>query len=87
MIHANIIEVLGPEPARSDSSRERRTKHLSSTDRHYFHRRAGQEAEAARAASCSEARLAHEEMAQAYRLLCQSHKSSADPHLASEIAC
>lgn len=86
MIHANIIEALGPDPARSDETLERCTKRLSSTDMDYFHRRAAQEAEAAQAASCSEARLAHEEMAEAYRLLCRSQKSSSDPHLASELS-
>jgi len=86
MIHANIIEALGPDPVRSDETLERCTNRLSSTDMDYFHRRAAQEAEAAHAASCSEARLAHEEMAEAYRLLCRSQKSGSDPHLASELS-
>lgn len=86
MIHANIIEEPGPSQAGSDETLERCTMRLSSAERAYFHRRAGQEAEAAQAASCTEARLSHEEMAEAYRLLCRSHKSSADPHLASELS-
>lgn len=86
MIHVNIVDDPGPCQAASNEMLERCTKRLSSAERDYFHRRAAQEAEAAQAASCTEARLAHEEMAEAYRLLCRSHKSSADPHLASELS-
>ena len=86
MIHAKIIDDPGPEQAGPDETLERCTKLLSSTERDYYHRRAAQEAGAAQAASCTEARLAHEEMAEAYRLLCRSHKSSADRHLASELS-
>ena len=87
MNHANTIEGPGPDPARSDETLDRSTKQLSSTEKDYLHRRAAQEAEAAQAASCTEARLAHEELAEAYRLLCRSDKNSAEPHLASESVC
>ena len=86
MINANIIEDPGPDLTRSDRPLERRTHRLSSTERDYFRRRAIHEAEAARAAACSEARLAHEEMAEAYWLLCRSRQSRAHPHSASELA-
>lgn len=69
MIHANITR--DPVPCQAGSNRlEQWKKQLSSTERDYFCRRAAQEAEAAQAASCCEARRAHEEMAKAYWLLC-----------------
>ena len=86
MIYANVIRDPGPCQAGSNETLEQCTKRLSSAESDYFHRRAAQEAEAAQAASCAEARLAHKELAEAYRLLCRSHKSSADPHLASELS-
>lgn len=57
---------------------------MSSTERDYFHQRAVQEERAAEAASCNEARLAHEEMAVAYRFLCRAYKRNPDPPLGSE---
>ena len=80
MMHADIVEARGPE------SLGECVRQLSQADRDYFRRRAAQEAEAARAASCCEARLAHEALASAYRLLCSSRKAAADPHLASELS-
>jgi hypothetical protein len=59
---------------------------LSAADRDYFRHRAAEEAEAANAASCGEARMAHEGLASAYRLLCSSRQGRAAPHLAPELA-
>lgn len=75
MMHANIVETRRPEPLGEC------VRLLSQADRDYFRRRADEEAEAAIAASCCEARLAHEVLASAYRLLCSSRKGAADPHL------
>lgn len=86
MIHANVIRDPGPCQVGSNETLEQCTKRLSSAERDYFHRRAAQETEAAQAASCTEARLAHEAMAEAYWLLCRSHEGSADPHLASDLS-
>lgn len=79
-MHANIVETLRPEAPGE------RAKLLSQADRDYFRRRADEEAEAAEAASCCEARLAHEELASAYRMLCSSRKAAGDPHLPSELS-
>lgn len=86
MIHAKLIEDPGSSPTGSNDAIEQSVMRLSPVDRDYYHRRAVQEAEAARRASCREARLAHEEMAQAYRLLCQPDKGNADSHLVSELS-
>lgn len=86
MIDAKIIEWPGREQAGPAEPLERCTKRLSSTELNYYCRRAAQEAGAAQDASCTEARRAHEEMAKAYRLLCRSHRISADPHLAPELS-
>ena len=80
MGHADIVET-GRHESLGECARR-----LTEADRDYFRRRAAQEAEAAYAASCCEARLAHEELASAYRLLCSSRKAAADPHLASELS-
>jgi len=85
MMHANTIE--HPRPRREAAqSHTRYVKPLSSADRDYFRWRAIQEAEAARLASCCEARLAHEEMAEAYRLLCGLRKSQEGSHPTSGVA-
>jgi hypothetical protein len=55
------------------------TKQLSSSDRDYYRRRATDEADAATKASCGEARIAHEQLATAYRRLCSSHGAHVDP--------
>lgn len=86
MIHAKLVEESGPDRARSDETLEQCTRRLSSRERDYFRRRADQEVEAARLASCCEARLAHEELAEAYRLLCRSHNCQDDPHIASALS-
>jgi len=79
-MHANIVETRGPESLGGCAIL------LSRADRDYFRGRAAQEAEAAIVASCCEARLAHEELASAYRLLCSSRKGAADRHLAPELS-
>jgi hypothetical protein len=79
MMHANIVETRGTETLGEC------VRQLSQGDRDYFRRRAAEEAEAANAASCCEARMAHEELASAYRLLCSSRKAAADPHLTFEL--
>lgn len=81
MMHAKIIDdaIPGrPEPAETLT---RCLKQLSSADRDYFRRRSYQETEAARLASCCEARLAHEELAEAYQLLCGTRKCQDDQNL------
>jgi hypothetical protein len=85
-MHAKILEA--PEQIRAQSGERvvECVKRLSSADRDYYRRRALQEDEAAtRAASC-EARLAHSELAAAYRQLCRSDGAQLDPCLASELA-
>lgn len=84
MMHAKIIEDTG-KLGKQEPSQEptRRLERLSSDDREYYHRRSNQEAEAARIASCCEARLAHEELAEAYRLLCGSGKCQDAPQLSA----
>jgi hypothetical protein len=59
---------------------------MGSADVEYYRRRAAQEAEAARVAECCEARLVHEQMEEAYRLLCRSRSGDDNPHLASELS-
>ena len=88
MMHAKIIETPTPEEiqAQADQAFAQCLEQLSSTDRAYYRRRAEQELEAVRSASCCEARIAHEELARAYRLLCSSSKARRDAHLASEMA-
>jgi hypothetical protein len=76
LIQTTITEDPGPVWTGSGEKLAQRMEQLCSIDLDYFRRRATQEAEAARAVSCCEARLAHEEMAEAYRLLCQSQKPS-----------
>ena len=85
MMHAKVIET--PEQGREPSNNELAEclKQLTSVDRDYYRLRVAQEDEAARRASCDEARLAHEELAAAYRQLCQSDGAPVDPHLASEL--
>lgn len=78
MIHVNIIENPRPSLAAMSASLEQRTKRASSAEMAYFRRRAAQEAEAARTASCIQARRAHEEMAEAYRLRCRLYEQHSD---------
>jgi hypothetical protein len=88
MIHAIIVDEPRPDPSRvrpADTLAEC-VQHLSAADREYFQSRAVQESEAARDASCSEARVAHEELAKAYGQLCSSIEGRADQHLASDLA-
>ena len=86
MMHAKILETPDPSRAQSNDELAEYVKRLSSTDRDFYRRRAVQEDEAAARASCCEARLAHEELAAAYRQLCRSKGVPVDPHLASELA-
>ena len=79
-MHANIVETRRPG-APGESAEPQ-----SQADRDYFRHRADEEAKAADAASCCEARIAHEELACAYRQLCTSRNGAADPHLASELS-
>lgn len=79
MVHADIVEARGPE------SLGECVRQLCKADRDYYQRRAAQEAEAARASSCCEARMAHEEMAAAYRLLCSAGQGRDEPKLASDL--
>ena len=80
MVHAEIVEARGPEALRQCASE------LSQADRDYYRRRAAQEAEAARASSCCEARIAHQQLATTYRLLCAVREGPDEPQLASELA-
>lgn len=88
MMHADIVQTTTPDPppARPEETLAWCTRGLTAADRNYFRRRAAQEAEASRASGCDEAKLAHEELATAYRLLCTPRKAPAQPHLASELA-
>ena len=72
MMHGNIVETPSqhPFPDRPAEAFYRHLSQLTATDRDYFRRRAAQEDEAAQASLCSEARIAHEELAAAYRQLC-----------------
>jgi hypothetical protein len=79
MVHANIVETRRPEVLGECA------RLLSQADKDYFRRRADEEAEAADAAYCCEARMAHEELASAYRLLCSTRNGAADRHLAPEL--
>ena len=86
MMHAKIIEEPGPSRTEPTQRLIGRINGLSRADRDYYRLRATQEADAAHRASCIEARLAHQEMAEAYRLLCGSGKCQDDPHLAEELS-
>lgn len=79
MAQADIVQARGVE------SLGECVAQLSEADRDYYRRRAAQETEAASESSCCEARMAHEELAAAYRLLCSTGQCQADPHLASEL--
>lgn len=85
MMHAKIIETPEQSGPTSNDQFAECVKKLSSTDRDFYRRRAAQEDEAAASASCCEARLAHEELAAAYRQLCHSSGGPIDAHLASEM--
>ena len=71
-MHAKILET--PKPAESKAQPTRAFPPFPAktepADRDYYHRRLAQEHDAAQAASCHEARMAHEELARAYSLLC-----------------
>jgi hypothetical protein len=88
MMHAKILGTSDPDEKRNPlgEALAQRVEQLSPADRDYFGRRALQESKAARASSCPEARLAHEKLAEAYRLLCPLDGGHANPHLASELA-
>lgn len=60
-------------------------KNMGAKDRAYFLKRALQEQEAARVATCAEARERHEELAVAYRLRCRMDVSSSDPQISIPI--
>ena len=85
MMNAIIFETPIPDPrqVRSIDESTRCGKQLRSTDEDYFRRRAVQEVEAARDATCCEARIAHEKLAAAYRHLWSSNMVQADSDLAS----
>lgn len=80
MVHAVIVEARGPESLGDCVGQ------FSEADREYYRCRAAQEAEAARASSCCEARMAHEELAAAYRLLSSGRQGGANSQLASDLA-
>jgi hypothetical protein len=86
VIHAKIFEVPDREDPNCEDTLTQCVTRMSSADVDYYRRRADQEAEAARLAQCCEARLAHEQMAEAYRLLCRFRSTQDDPHLASELS-
>lgn len=86
MMHAKILEIPDERPTQSDGDLAGCLKQLSAADRNYYRRRAIQEDEAAARAPCSEARLAHKDLAAAYWQLCRSKSDSANPHFASELA-
>lgn len=83
MVHAKIVETRRGPPKQEFAPC---AKQLCSADRNYYRQRANEEAEAARSASCTESRLSHEGLAQAYRLLCSANDKGSDAHLASELA-
>ena len=85
-MHAKMIET--PKEGRAQSSEQfaECVMRLSSAERDYYRRRAAQEDEAATTAGCCEARLAHAELAAAYRQLCQFEGAQLDPRFASEPA-
>lgn len=58
---------------------------LNRAERAYFRRRAVEEADAGKAAACPEARLAHEQMAAAYRKLSIAGIKEADQRLGGEL--
>jgi hypothetical protein len=80
MMHANIVKL--PVPELPDQC----VRQLTAADRDYFRRRAAQEADAANLSSCTEAKMAHEELEAAYRLLCSTRRDLADPRPTSELA-
>lgn len=85
MMHAIIVETPLPGPRRIQPAEapSQCAKQLSSADQDYFRRRAAQETEAAQMSGCCEARIAHEELALAYRRLCTSNKFKTNSELAS----
>lgn len=85
MMHANIIETPEQRLVQSSDQLAQCVKKLNPVDREYFHRRAIEEDDAAVKASCDEARLAHQELAAAYRQLSRTDGECVDPHLASEL--
>lgn len=84
MIHAKMHETPDRVRTCSDGAFLHRQKQLSSAELDYYRRRAVEEIEAARNASCREARMAHEELAAAYRMLCTSHETKRDLRFASD---
>lgn len=88
MMHANILETRAhdQDQVKSEKAFSHCVKRLNSADRDYFRRRAEEETEATRKAACCESRLAHEELARAYRLLCSSNDAYGEDHLTSELA-
>lgn len=69
MIHSSVTEEPGFDRAERDEWAALGASLLSPADQEHYRKRATEEAEAARAATCREARLAHEELAAAYRKL------------------
>lgn len=80
MMHAAIVKSPFPDTRRDRPDEGQCAKHLDKAEREYYHRRASQEAHAAREATCREARLAHEELATAYQLLCSSNGPEVNRH-------
>lgn len=77
MTHAVIVDAPSSHQHRNQSGEVFLLRvERSSGDQEYFRNRASQEAEAARSAGCSEARIAHEKLASAYRKLCSSEAAS-----------
>ena len=88
MMHAMILETPAPDERKGQSEKafSQCLARLTPADRDYYRRRLAQEHDAARAASCCEARMAHEELARAYRLLSSANDKCDETHLASEPA-
>jgi hypothetical protein len=86
MMHAKIIEDPGPGRSEAAEALARCLEQLTLADRNYYRRRSNQEIEAARLASCCEARLAHQELAEAYQLLCGARECQGDPVLAPALS-
>lgn len=80
MIHSSIIEEPAPDRTEWDEWAAQGASLPSQADQEHYRKRAREEAEAARAATCREARLAHEELAAAYRKLGSFSESGTEPN-------
>lgn len=80
MIHSSINEEPGPDRTEWDERAAQGASQLTPADQEHYRKRATEEAEAARVATCREARLAHEELAAAYRKLGSPSESGTEPN-------